>query len=345
MGEVPIAVIKTLPTLGTVVSLEDTLRASILKEFGPSYALAGVILLEDLGIQDFPLTASGKIRKAELKLLVSRHLQTLEHKQSQNSRNSVIPQLVDIWSRVLGHPIDENYHLLADSLTVMRFCYEIEKVTGRKLSVAQVYANEMIREQAKLLDDGATPLKKPSSVQNHAKTLDGPPSAQDMVPTFGDLDSARRAPEKVRPALEALKFRWEDDVEAVYRNNEMVGEFWSSSQRSASSNIRWLYEIESITATRLRQALEEALTRHSTLRSISVKQEGQTPIHVVMKPGQRLFDMCIEQGNDVGALDDVRALQSNMELGFAGPPGPSFPGRYRAHPGDECSGFHHVCSP
>ena len=320
MGEVPIAVISHTPGDVETTGLKDTLQATIIRDLGTEYALADVFTLGDLGLECFPLTASGKVRKAELKTLVEQYLQKLEQQRTNDKGTPMGDQLTEIWAHILGHSAD-NIILSADSLSVMRFCYEVEKVYGKRLSPAEVYENQTIQEQARLLGSKESTLKN-SGIQ--IMQSDGPPSPRDMIPTFGDIASAEKAEELVKPALGDFDLTWKDDVEDVYRNNDVIRDFWSSSQRAASSNIRWAYEIKEVSVDMLRQALEEALMRHSTLRSICVELEDKMPIHVIIRPTKRWFDRCITVGQGVNTINDVRALIPDMQFGFAGPSAPLF---------------------
>ena len=320
MGEIPVAVVRQTLSGVETSRLKDTLRAMVINDLGANYALAEVFTLEDLGLESFPLTASGKIRKAELRTLVDHHLQKLEQQRTNYKQTPMVDQLTEIWGHILGHS-DDNLILSADSLSVMRFCYEVEKVYGKRLSPAEVYENQTIREQARLLGSKESSLKDSAIQSRHS---DGPPSPRDMIPTFGDIALAEKAEELVTPVLEEFDLTWKDDVEDVYRNNDVIRDFWSSSQRTASSNIRWAYEIKDVSVTMLRQALEETLIRHSTLRSICVELEDKMPIHVVIRPTKRWFDRCITVGQEVNTINDVRALIPDMHLGFAGPSAPLF---------------------
>ena len=320
MGEVPVAVVRRTPGDNETPGLKETLQGMVIRELGTEYALADVFTLGDLGLECFPLTASGKIRKAELKTLVNQHLQGLEQQRTNNKQTPMVDQLTEIWGHILGHSVDK-VASSADSLSVMRFCYEVEKVCGKRISPAEVYKNQTIQEQARLLGS------KEDSANNSGIQIRqsyGPPSPRDMIPTFGDIALAEKAEELVKPKLEEFNLTWQDDVEDVYRNNDVMRDFWSSSQRAASSNIRWAYEIKDISVTMLRQALEEALIRHSTLRSICVELEDKMPIHVIIRPTKRWFDRSITVGKAVDTISDVRALIGDMHLGFAGPSAPLF---------------------
>lgn len=53
----------------------DRLEQDVLDEFGKDHQLGGVVSLEQLGLKEFPINATGKIMKIELKEEVDRYLQ------------------------------------------------------------------------------------------------------------------------------------------------------------------------------------------------------------------------------------------------------------------------------
>lgn len=77
LGQEPFAVVQSLGERS-----KDGVRQHILELFGKDYALAGVASLDELGLESFPLNATGKVMKIELQKLVERYLQ---NKQSANS--------------------------------------------------------------------------------------------------------------------------------------------------------------------------------------------------------------------------------------------------------------------
>lgn len=324
MGEVPFAVVKNFSNTLGVQELNSLMHERIVQELGTDYALAGVLTLDEMGSSDFPLTGSGKIRKVELKALVSQYLQKRDKEQRRKTEDSTISQIRDIWSRVLGYTVEQDAGVLADSLTIMRFCYEVEKTCGKRISPAEIYANATINDQARLLDDKIARREGQSIHNLHTKQSQAPPSTQDMIPTFDSYESAEKAPKLAKAALEALDLSWDGDVEAVYRNNDTIRDFWSSSQRPCSSNIRWAYEVQGVTLMHLRKSLEEALARNSTFRSIIVNLDDNMPIHMVVRPSQHWFDRCIATGKEVDKVDDVRSFVGDMDLEFGSPPGPLF---------------------
>ncbi|KAL9008941.1 MAG: hypothetical protein Q9173_005983 [Seirophora scorigena] len=302
-GEVPIAIVKRTSTDVEVSDID--LHHLVDRELGPSSALAGIFALEDLGLSNFPLTASGKVRRTELKTLVDQHVRKLDRERVQKQPDSATSQLIAIWTRFVGYAPDKAAPS-ADGLTVIRFCYEVEK-------------------QALLLGskDSSPSFNMPPEV----RPRDGPPAPHGMIPAFGDLLTAERAARMAKPTLDGLNLNWEIDVEDVYKNNDLVRDFWSSSQRPCSSNIRYAYRIRNIDAIRLQWALQQALTRHATLRTLCFNLDDNMPVHIIIRPSQHWFDLCISTEKVAGTVEDVQALIPDMNLEFGSPPNPL----YRAH--------------
>ncbi|KAI4089435.1 MAG: hypothetical protein LQ344_005437 [Seirophora lacunosa] len=321
-GEVPIAIVKRTSTDAEISQID--LHRLVDRELGPSHALAGVFSLEDLRLSDFPLTASGKVRKTELKTLVDQHMQKLDQERVQKQPDSAISQLTAIWTRLLGYAPDKAAPS-ADSLTVMRFCYEVEKVCGKRIFPSEIYQNPAVEQQALLLGskDSSPSMTMPPEV----RPRDGPPTPHEMISAFGDIPTAERAAGMAKPTLHGLNLDWQTDVEDVYKNNDLVRDLWSSSQRPCSSNIRFAYRVRNIDAIRLQLALQQALTRHATLRTICFSLEDNMPVHAIIRPGQHWFDLCISTEKEADTVDDVQALTRDMNLEFGGPPKPL----YRAH--------------
>jgi hypothetical protein len=56
---------------------------------GLIYALDGIYTLEVLGLEKFPMTASGKVRKNELKKIVLEHRKSLAAVDSKNAPETI----------------------------------------------------------------------------------------------------------------------------------------------------------------------------------------------------------------------------------------------------------------
>lgn len=331
MGEAPVAVVKPLVAQDQISDLKSALRELVILRLGTSFALATVYTLADLGMDEFPLTASGKVNKTVLKSRVVEHESQLHLQKSQvDQAYPILRQVRDIWAQLFGRlpeNVDPSMFVteIADSLTIMRFCHDIEKKTGKRLSIGEILENPTIDRQARLLE-----RKNRSRVYHDfpkARQSSGPPSIQDMVFANGDSLIATQTARCAQPALEALHLTWHEDVEDAYKNTDAMRSHWSNRQRPASFNIRWAFRVKHANVSQVRRALEQTLNRHATLRSIIIYLEEGTPIHLIVRPSKHWYDNCIEEGGPVPTPEHVLELLGRMELGFGGPPAPLF----RAH--------------
>jgi hypothetical protein len=71
LGQEPIAILESF----NGKSAED-LAGRVLEMFGPDWQLGGVIEMKALGIQSFPLNATGKIQKLELAPLIDGYMKS-----------------------------------------------------------------------------------------------------------------------------------------------------------------------------------------------------------------------------------------------------------------------------
>lgn len=179
-GEVPVAVVQSL------MSSTKTDIMRLVAHLGPSHALASVITLEELGINQYPLTAAGKVRKNVLKELIACHfhvkldnpIETPEAydtpltppltpfgncKESQGVETSVstdspemaetIQKLTDIWTTLVVNPPGRNDSVydVADSISLLRYINKVWRDLGKKLYLQDFMEHDTIELQAKLL--------------------------------------------------------------------------------------------------------------------------------------------------------------------------------------------------
>ncbi|KAL8798047.1 MAG: hypothetical protein Q9182_007000 [Xanthomendoza sp. 2 TL-2023] len=328
MGEAPVAVVKTPLAQDLIPDLKSALRELVLLKLGTSFALVGVYTLAELGMDEFPLTASRKVSKRDLRSKVIEHISRLNLERSQENRGyPMLSQVRDIWAQLLGR-LPENVGSsmrateVADSLTIMRFCHDIEKQTGHRLTIADIRENPTVDRQARLLER----KDRGRSFNDFPKTRQSsdPPSAKDMIFVDGDEVRAAQTARCAQPALEALHLTWKEDVEDAYLNTDAMRSHWSNRQRPASFNIRWVLRVKHASLSRVREALEKTLGRHATLRSVLVYLGDGTPIHLIVRPSKHWFDECIEEGDPVPTVEHAGELLGRMDLGFGGPPAPLF---------------------
>jgi len=62
-GEVPVAIVRSLES----ITDPEAVKRIVLEKLGPDYALEDIVALPDLGYENFPLNATGKVVKHELR--------------------------------------------------------------------------------------------------------------------------------------------------------------------------------------------------------------------------------------------------------------------------------------
>jgi hypothetical protein len=91
-----------------------------------------------------------------------------------------------------------------------------------------------------------------------------------------------------------------------------------SGPRPQSWHHRLLVCVENSTIERVGQALELALSTHQMFRAICVKLGDTTPFHVIMKPSKRLFSMLI-RAEEVDSIEACNAIESNVSISTFSP--------------------------
>ena len=122
-------------------------------------------------IPEVPLSPNGKVNRAALP--------RPESVRQQTSGVLAVPQddvekaLAEVWQAVLGvnelGTTDNFFELGGHSLMAVRLAAQIEKVLGKKLSVASIFQHPTIRKLASLLRDGQAVVSSSSVVEIQSK--------------------------------------------------------------------------------------------------------------------------------------------------------------------------------
>lgn len=297
--------------------LEDTVR-----QLGIGYAPERILDLErDLELTSFPMTTSGKLHKASLSTIVKKHLDKLNHRNSDTesaSGTSVeTPQsdyntpaedvLVELWARATCRPardLEINIPIteFADSLMVIRFSGLVKKVVGKNISTKDISEYETIKSQASLLDG------RPRIQQfgNHKMKLRiGPPTLTDMVHTSGAERHLQRTKEAVELKLRRFVLSWQDVEDIMPVPDYPAAEL--SQLRLQSWVVRQAFTTTLASCKQLQIALQSALTNNPLFRCAVFRYDGE-PYFAIMRPSARLFRKLIVTHREVETPYDVSQL-------------------------------------
>jgi acyl carrier protein len=134
-------------------ALDSSDLRKFLTEHLPAYMIPAIFIAVD----KIPLTANGKADRTALPdpdtyISVTGAIKTRPETPSQNA-------IASIWERLLSKDslgIDDNFFDLGGhSLLTIKLIQELEKATGHRLTIADIFENPTIRELATLLPETA----------------------------------------------------------------------------------------------------------------------------------------------------------------------------------------------
>lgn len=337
-GEVPVALVKKRPE----EEIDATeVKETLVKELGPSFILESMIDIKSLGLEEFPRTPTGKVKKNELRTILKEYWQQKTSKPTLAGKD-IQTRLLDLWTSVLGirsGTLKPETSLAdwADSLIMARFSAVLHREAGLSISLHELAQHGTIEKQARFLSSQTSSSSSNSDLQSNRK---GPPSVDDMVHTNGNpeiMNRTRSASEKV---LEPLGLSW-DHVEDVTPIHDFLQRL-TIPRRLQSFNHRHAWLCPGISPDALRNALESALEQHSLLRSVAIELEG-LPYHVSLRPSKRLFSSIISSEGPVKSASELSTILLNdPKRDFATYPGPMFKAIITYVEEESCAGLLYV---
>ncbi|KAL8653565.1 MAG: hypothetical protein Q9210_002019 [Variospora velana] len=319
-GEVPVVVLRSLGKNSI-----KTLQQAVLQHMGAAYVPDDVITLAELGLTDFPKTISGKTQKVQLAQRVRTFRDHRNHKHNKSKR-SIHDVILHAYHRSTGIPI-ENLDLqlpvtnFADSISFMRVRDTLRKEIGVTLTVQEMMEYPNIHSQIRLLRG------RDLQTQNHVRLPSkpsGPPSLDEMSTAFGGFDQAERMKTLISKTIETKGFNWPRDVASIvpaYDYMQILLEF----ELINSWNFAIALIADGSSTQQLRLALEKALSNNPLLVSFYVLDQHQNPHYVILKPSDRLWELCLLDYGSVKTSADVQELAMNYPRSdHARAPGPLF---------------------
>lgn len=306
-GEVPVAVVKMVNACNVS---KIWLQEHVIKNLGATFALERVIDLREFGIDDFPRTATGKVRKVDIRRLV----QELLGRESNTSINFTNPEstqaaLTRIWARFLGMPRDQilptmSLEGIVDSVTVMRFRHQVRNELGKVISLEELNENTNIKAQAQVLDSKEERLLSGVSRMTSRRSA---PSLGDVVHACGDPVGFTRIQEIVERKLQGIGLSWDEDIEDILPVWDF-GQLMLDPSGLRSGRFKVTFTCSNVTPSRLRAALERTLSNHGILRTLAVRHGPLHHSHVVIRPSSRWYKIAITNTKSVRDLEDLRTL-------------------------------------
>ncbi|KAK4443049.1 hypothetical protein QBC34DRAFT_443652, partial [Podospora aff. communis PSN243] len=336
-GEVPIVVTQKRVDSATASGIRD----AVVGRMGAACAPDEVISLKDLGLEDYPRTAVGKVQKHKLAAFVKTYRQrralagnptppgsggTNNSPTSPTDMRDLSPSLghlVRVWSETIGiydvkrhlSPETDVATLPVDSIAIMRVRDRLSKALGGKtLSLAELGKGGTIRDQATLLDS-----KQPESSSNangvgeRGKVGDqerqSPPEIEDMVHLTENPSLFGHTIKVVTQAVQGCGLTWED-VRAVMPASDFsavsfrVGSMWHLNLKMV------VITRNNISKTQLRKSLHRVIFNNPMMASFIVadaeKLGRNLALHVQVEVDEAFLDKYV--------LADAGTVKANSDM-------------------------------
>ncbi|KAL8867637.1 MAG: hypothetical protein Q9174_005528, partial [Haloplaca sp. 1 TL-2023] len=297
-GEVPAAVLSIPDGLRP-----DTqrIRAAVIQSLGPEYAPDTIITLRDVGLEAFPATTSGKIKKNELRDYLIQHLETQRANTKANSgvSNSTEDVLITVLGHLLGQspadiPREKAIPELLDSISMLRFLHEMSKPLNKDVTMNHVQGASNLTELAKRIDSDQA-LDETESV--------GPPGVSQM--SHEPDPNSSKTQQLVQPTLEKLGLTWVDYVQDVYPVAGTAS-FYMAREMPFSHQLTYATKIPN--SQDLRNIIANSLKAWPIFRSFCAEYEPATRLLVVLKNNETFLSLAISEHPDVEDLQELANL-------------------------------------
>lgn len=246
-GEVPLAVIRGSHATPEV---RDAVQVEIVAHMGALYVPEDVISTEDLGIDDYPRTVSGKIQKVKLTALVNDYLSKMSQNGNGQSNGTLdegrlTEEVKTIWARAVGLDpshirIDVPVGEFADSITVMRVREKIKRQTGKTLALQDMLEADTIEKQIDLMRAMETSSSETKTTVRKRPLRQGPLGVEDMAHLAEDPGLLEPTKKLVTGTIAKHGFDWEDveDVIPAYDFNALM------SQTRLNDDWTWFFAMQ-----------------------------------------------------------------------------------------------------
>ncbi|KAL8867792.1 MAG: hypothetical protein Q9174_005433, partial [Haloplaca sp. 1 TL-2023] len=304
-GELPIALIQlheghsTLPV--------EQMRATVVRDLGEIHAPASYLLLSDLGLAQFPVTTSGKVRKFELRGLVEDYFK-------RRTLDELVPALAEedklckMLAFLLGQtpeslPRDKPLQELADSINLLRLVDHIKRKSSKEIGIQDVLKSTSIQDLARRLGKLEAVNRPDEPVDKEGRK--GPPMASDMIHTHGEMGRADITRESTEAVLAPMGMCWDNDVEDVFPVCGIALKHLANTRKYGATN-RLALITRTANVVNIRQAIRKSLKHWPIFRTITVQFDESLRLYVVLRLDSAWANLALIDHEDVESIEELR---------------------------------------
>ncbi|KAH7175395.1 hypothetical protein EDB81DRAFT_895928 [Dactylonectria macrodidyma] len=332
-GQVPVA-IAILPDGVTKSQLMEKSRS-----IDPRHAIGAVYTIEELGLDAFPVTSLGKVKKEVLRQRLAKLREFVESKEPHSAvakeqlkyqpAQKYITKLLGIWETLSGTrpAVTDSITLLADSITLLRYCDSVLRVCGQRLYMQDLVQNDTVEKQANLLLSREMQNGSLATIHGHATNGFGNRSVVPVQQRQLSLPATTTYP----PFSVDEKDIWKSVQETIVNVGladagvEDILPIRHSLHRTAigmrpqSYHNRMVFQVRDVPYDKICRGLEKALSSRPMLRAIVFEPSHSVPFHAVLSPSSDLFDKLIQHADVETEAEAIRISRDDSVEGHSSP--------------------------
>ncbi|KAK8098878.1 acetyl-CoA synthetase-like protein [Apiospora kogelbergensis] len=296
-GQVPIVVCDN-----SAKSSAEEIRTAIVREMGTKCAPVEILRLRDLGLDDYPRTASGKVQKGLLSTLCLHHVSDREKLSDEARMSSLEMGLLQAYKKATGIDVAEidktaSTSFFADSIALMRVRDQVRKSMGVDISVRDMADHPTVESQVLLLEERST--------GGHSQNKAVPFSPASLNSLSDSIENGQKLASRVAALVNQQGLQWPRDVTAVIPAHDYMQilldahiiDTWNFAIAVQTTNT-------SIEASS-QKALCAALANSPVLTSLFVESEDKCGFYITLAPTDVLWNKCISVGSPLKEKADL----------------------------------------
>lgn len=297
------------------------LQIDVSKHIGSEFVFVHILTLEELGLTQYPVGPGGKVRKPVLRELVLEHLEKTR-KQVPHTNGHVTPNgysnsntkdqdgwidlVKSVWADLLhidASQFGDDFRLehFTDSLTAMRYCFEIEKLTSKRLTVADVRDSPTIRDQAKLVSGAAVDMHVAGKTDLDVNKRTGPPLMEDIQICRGQESKFREVKDLATAVLGRHGLSWERDVQDCFACPPLFAAT-VLLPATRSFNLRFAFEVHGLQFSEIREAVVEIVKVQPLLASAGINLDNKL-VFVQLRQTEDVLERVITKEREFDSTD------------------------------------------
>lgn len=223
----------------------------------------------------------------------------------ENDKDYWIEFVKSVWADLLhidSSNFDTDFRLehFTDSLTAMRYCFEVERLASKRLTVADVRDSPTIGDQAILISGASVETHVAGKTDLDVQQETGPPTLADVLICRGQETKFKEIQELAKPVLEHLGLTWDRDVQECFGALPL----WCATvllPPTRTFNLRFAFEVHGLEFSDIREGIINTLKVQPDLISTGIKLDNGL-VYLKLRPSDQVLTKVITREPDFDSV-------------------------------------------